>query len=97
LAVSTPQQSWVILPTLGDATEALPGPFARETAKSLAGNDPYWSFTGTDKATPVTWYLAGTLPDWSGTPLALVVVLEQDNTVSAKAVGQSLFASAVHP
>jgi cell division protein FtsW (lipid II flippase) len=97
LAVSTPQQSWVILPTLGDATEALPGPFARETAKSLAGNNPYWSFTGTDKATPVTWYLAGTLPDWSGTPLALVVVLEQDNFELASVTGQNLLDKALQP
>jgi cell division protein FtsW (lipid II flippase) len=90
LAVNTPQQDWVILPTLGKSVEALPGPFARETAKSLAGENPYWSFTGTDKETPVTWYLAGTPPDWSGTPLALVMVLEEDNAMLANTIGQKL-------
>jgi cell division protein FtsW (lipid II flippase) len=97
LAAKTLQQGWVILPALGDSTEALPGPFARETAKSLASENPYWSFTGTDKETPVTWHLAGTLPDWNGTPLALVVVLEEDNPAAANTIGQNLFASALHP
>ncbi len=97
LATSTPQQGWIILPTLGESVEALPGPFARETAKSLAGKDPYWSFTSTDEETPVTWYLAGTLPDWSGTPLALVVVLEDDNKMSAHSIVQELLHKALQP
>jgi cell division protein FtsW (lipid II flippase) len=97
LAANTLQQNWVILPALGNSVEALPGPFARETAKSLADKNPYWSFTGIDKETPVTWYLAGTLPDWNGTPLALVVVLEEDNPTLAKMTGQKLLETALKP
>ena len=97
LAANTLQQGWVFLPALGDSAEALPGPFARETAKSLAGENPYWSFTGIDKKTPITWYLAGTPPDWSGTPLALVVAVEKDNSISANTIGQSLFNQAFQP
>ena len=97
LAVNTPQQGWVILPALDKPIEALPGPFARETALALAGEDPYWSFNGTGNDPPLTWYLAGTLPDWSGTPLALIVVLEENNSTLAKIVGQSLLGLALLP
>ena len=97
LAANTLQQGWVILPALGDSAEALPGPFARETAKSLAGENPYWSFTSTDKEAPITWYLAGTPPDWSGTPLALVVVVEEDNPAVANIIGQQELDQALQP
>lgn len=90
LAVNTLQQGWVILPALSEPVEILPGPFARETAQSLASESPYWSYTSTNGETPLTWYLAGTLPDWSGTPLALVVVLEEDNSAQAKIIGENL-------
>jgi cell division protein FtsW (lipid II flippase) len=95
LAANTPQQGWVILPALGDTVEALPGPFARETAQALADKNPYWSFTGTADKTPLTWYLAGTLPDWSGTPLALVVVLEENNSILAETIGQKVLDKAL--
>jgi len=97
LAVNTPQQGWVILPSLGKSVEAVPGPFARETALSLASKNTYWDFTGTDEEIPVTWYLAGTLPDWNGTPLALVVTLEEERLVLAKMIGQELLERALQP
>jgi hypothetical protein len=97
LAVNTPQQGWVILPALDEPVEALPGPFARETALALAGENPYWMYTGIMDDPQITWHLAGTLPDWSGTPLALVVLLEQDSLVLARAIGQELLQTALQP
>ena len=97
LAVNTPQQGWVILPVLGEPVETLSPPFARETAQEMAGDNPYWSFMGANADTPVTWYLAGTLPDWSGTPLALVVVLEERNSMLASKIGGELFNTALQP
>jgi len=97
LAVNTPQQGWVILPALGELEESLPGPFARETALTLADKNPYWGFTGVDEDNPLTWYLAGTLPDWSGTPLALVILLEENNPAMANSIGQSLLKTALQP
>ncbi|MGD8403349.1 MAG: FtsW/RodA/SpoVE family cell cycle protein [Anaerolineales bacterium] len=91
LAVNTPQQGWVILPALGKPTEAIPAPFARETALELADNNPYWSFTSASSNSALTWYLAGTLPDWNGTPLALVVLLEENNRPEAVQIGEELF------
>jgi len=97
LAANTPQQGWVILPALDKVSEALPGPFARETALTLAGDDPYWSFTTSVKDSPLTWYLSGTLPDWKGTPLALVVALEEDNPILANLIGSELLSIALGP
>jgi len=97
LAVNTPQQGWVILPVLGEPDEALLAPFSRETAQALAGDDAYWSYTSAAGETPLTWYLAGTLPDWSGTPLALVVVLEEKNSWLASRIGGELLNTALQP
>ena len=97
LAASTPQQGWVILPALGEPAESLPGTLANETARTLAGENPYWSFTSSSVDTPLTWYLAGTLPDWSGTPLALVVLLEESNNARAEQIGENLLETALKP
>jgi hypothetical protein len=90
LATNTPQQGWVILPALGKPVEVLPAPFARETALELADNNPYWSHTSVSGDAALTWYQAGTLPDWNGTPLALVVLLEENNISAASQIGQDL-------
>jgi hypothetical protein len=97
LAVNTPQQGWVILPALDEPVEALPGPFARETALAFAGENPFWSYTSVTNDPPLTWHIAGTLPDWSGTPLALVVLLEEDNRPLASEMGQELLDTALQP
>lgn len=97
LAVNTPQQGWVILPALDQPVEALPGPFARESAQALAGKSPYWVYTNTDEHAELTWYLAGTLPDWNGTPLALVLLLEENNHTLVNTIGQSLLGAALKP
>ena len=90
LAANTPQQGWVILPALGESVQAIPAPFARETALGLANNNPYWGYMSTSSDSALTWYLAGTLPDWSGTPLALVVLLEENNRSDAMQIGNDL-------
>jgi hypothetical protein len=97
LSANTPQQGWVILPALGTPKDALPGPFARETAQELAGENPYWSFSNSANDAPLTWFLAGTLPDWSGSPLALVVLLEEDNSRLANQIGKELLTNALEP
>lgn len=97
LAVNTPQQGWVILPALDEPVEALPGPFSRETALVFMGDNPYWSYTGTMNDPQITWYLAGTPPDWNGTPLALVVLLEEADRPTAAKIGKSLLATALQP
>jgi len=90
LALNTPQQGWVILPALGESRIAFPETNAHDTAQELAGENPYWSFISVASDMPLTWYLAGTLPEWSGTPLVLVVLLEQGNSSLASQIGGEL-------
>lgn len=97
LAVDTPQQGWVVLPALDKAAETLPAPFADETAQSLSTDRPYWTYASTTDQPALTWYLSGTLPDWNGTPLALVILLEEKNPVLAGVIGRDLINAALPP
>ncbi|HRQ24953.1 MAG TPA: hypothetical protein PLF42_16115 [Anaerolineales bacterium] len=35
--------------------------------------------------------MAGTLPDWRGTPLVMVITLEENNTFLAEFIAENLF------
>jgi hypothetical protein len=41
--------------------------------------------------------LAGTPPNWQGTPIVLVVLIEQDNVRLAERIGQELIVDAMSP
>ena len=43
----------------------------------------------------ITWYLAGTLPNWLGSPLSLALVLEEDNPEAAREIGLNVFRTAL--
>lgn len=98
-AVNTPAQGWVILPA-GSASAAINSSGAVQAANMLARSDlPAWeSFgVGSSPTTTVSWYLAGTLPDWQGTPLALVVLLEEDDPKAAGSIGLTVLQAAMQP
>lgn len=92
-AVNTPEQGWVVLPVLSQPFEAIQPRAADEAALAfIQQGRPYWSHVGQaslDK-TIVTWLLAGTLPDWKGAPLALVIALEENNIPLANYIGENL-------
>jgi cell division protein FtsW (lipid II flippase) len=92
-AVNTPEQGWVVLPLRGTPVDALQAEAAREAAVSLTKTGkPYWSHVGQSSTSEftVTWLVAGTLPDWQGAPLVLVVVLEENNVFLAEFIADSL-------
>ncbi len=102
MAVNIPQQGWVILPALGAPLQALSAQSASSTAEALmVRGQPFWQASGkgveTQEQQTITWYLAGTLPEWQGTPLALVVTLEEDNSRLAELLGQTLMKEALQP
>jgi len=102
MAVNTPQQGWVILPPLGEPVQALSAQSASSTAESLmVSGQPFWQASGkgveTQEHKTITWYLAGTLPDWQGTPLALVIAIEEDNPSFIEYLGQTLMQEALQP
>jgi cell division protein FtsW (lipid II flippase) len=97
-AVETPSDGWVVLPGTGQPTQCLSAEGANRVTQSLQGRgNPFWEYSGNelDKTRPVTWYLAGTLSNWSGTPLAIVVVLEEFAPAQAKAIGREVLQTAI--
>ncbi len=80
-AVDTPQQGWVVLPNKA-SVKSLPAAGSQDAAEQLAIQGyPLWGSLGS-AFTPegkITWYLGGTRSNWQGSPLAVAVVLEEDN------------------
>jgi cell division protein FtsW (lipid II flippase) len=99
-AVETPAAGWVVLPELDKQVQCLPADGAERVAESLQDTGkPFWEYvgSGSDKAQPITWFLAGTLPNWSGTPLAVVVVLEEKTPSLAQSIGRDVLQKAIQP
>jgi len=99
-AVNTPSDGWVVLPALGTPVEAIRASAADETAQSLAvDGESYWAHVGQAKSdeSPVTWYIAGTPPNWQASPLVVVVLLEEDNVKLAQQIGRELLVDAMNP
>jgi cell division protein FtsW (lipid II flippase) len=99
-AVNTPRDGWVVLPTLTEPAKALPTLETDAAGQSLAvTGQAFWEWTGQSQANGkyFTWYLAGTLPNWQSTPLAIVVALEEDNLPLAIVIGRNVIKTALGP
>jgi cell division protein FtsW (lipid II flippase) len=99
-AVNTPQEGWVVLPALETSITAIQASVADEMAESMmVSGKSYWAHIGSAKGpeSTVTWYVAGTPPNWQATPLIVVVLLEEDNTRLARWIGQELLVDAMNP
>ena len=73
---------------------------ANEAASSYLTEDQmYWSHIGQseEKELSFTWFIGGTSPNRQAAPLALVVVLEEDNTRLAERIGKELLIDAMNP
>jgi len=98
-SIDTPHQGWVIIPA-DAATPALNYPDLEETVNNLASADlPAWQTVGLagSGGQQVTWFIGGTLPNWAGTPLALALVLEENNAYLAQSIGQAVLRAALYP
>jgi len=98
-AINTLEQGWVVLPAEGTPREALQAEAANQAAAALiVQGKAYWSHVGQSSLDDgiITWLVAGTLPDWQGTPLALVVTLEENNTFLANHIGDTLLDAALN-
>jgi len=81
-------------------TPALNYPDLEETVNNLASADlPAWQTVGLagPRGQQVTWFIGGTLPNWAGTPLALALVLEENNAYLAQSIGQAVLRAALYP
>ncbi len=94
IAINTSQQGWVVLTPSSQPFEALKSKTAAETASSLiVEGKPYWRYivNASMNNSTVTWAISGTFPDWGGTPLVLVIALEQNNPLLAESIQEQLF------
>lgn len=93
MAVNTIEQGWVVLPATNQPTQVIQAEAGQEAILSFVKNqNQFWSHisqASLDK-TVVTWYVAGTQANWQGTPLTLVVVLEENDVALAELIGDSL-------
>jgi cell division protein FtsW (lipid II flippase) len=98
-AVNTPEAGWVILPNLSQPVRIFPAGIAVHTAESLVVTDmPVWqevarAYSGENRW--LTWYLAGTLPDWKGSPIVVALLIEEDNPSLAIQTGQAVLQAAL--
>ena len=100
IAVKTPTQGWVVLPALSEPINVLPPATVVETVQTLmVTGHPFWQWSGIagQGVATVSWALGGTLSDWQGTPLAIVVLLEDGNQQWAASIDQQLLEAATQP
>lgn len=100
LAVDTTQQGWVVLPALSQPLDIFSPDVAGKAALQLAAqNQLYWEWKGLAESNneTISWYLAGTLPNWQGTPLSLVILIEGNYPYTAQYIGQQLIQTATKP
>jgi hypothetical protein len=85
---------------LGEPRNILSPAVADESARAFVGaGQGFWEHAGqaAQDQTVTTWFLGGTVPDWQGTPLTVVVVLEEDNLHLARQIGRDLLAESSLP
>ena len=98
-AVNTPEQGWIALAS-GTATQALPQTNLTSSAQMLNDSSlPVWTSVANARSSQntITWFIGGTTPDWKGTPLALAIVLEENNPQLAQQIGMALLQAATSP
>jgi cell division protein FtsW (lipid II flippase) len=100
LAVNTRAQGWIVFPPPGKPVTVLGASAVRQAIAlfSVTGK-PFWEFGSVERGahTSISWYLAGTLPNWQGAPLAIAVLLEENNPQQASLIGRGVLEKAIQP
>lgn len=107
MAVDTPQSGWVMLPESSKPELVLQEKVANNTADALADDElPIWQVVSagdegvgnSSEANPgYSWFIGGTLPEWPGAPVAIAVLLEENDPQRVLEMGESLLQSAMQP
>jgi cell division protein FtsW (lipid II flippase) len=101
LAVNTPQSGWVILPPLSEAVTVYSSEAAQSASQMLSMDEtPAWqsmALVYDEEGKPYSWFLGGTLPTWPGAPLALAVLIEEDDPQGVTEIGETLLNEAMQP
>lgn len=100
LAVDTPAQGWVILPTLTDPKAVLSRDITDSVMAALTPpQSALWILSGSalEKEKAFQWFITGTPMDWQGAPLTLVVLLESNDSALARRIGVRLSLAVISP
>jgi len=99
MAVDTPMQDWVVLPGKNAPAPTPLGGRNNAVQTLQLANLPAWQITATAQSSQskITWFLAGTNSGWSGTPLALALVLENNDPEGAQTIGETILQSILAP
>jgi len=100
MAVNIPREGWVVLREEGMPIEACQASAAEEAAQSfIREGENFWAHTSRAQGgeSSVAWFIGGTLPNWQASPLAVVVVLEEESPRMAEEIGRRLLESAMTP
>jgi cell division protein FtsI/penicillin-binding protein 2 len=100
MAVNTPSEGWVALPALGTPIEVKQVSAWEEAVLAYLANDQaFWRYIGLEHEgeSSFTWFIGGTPPNWQGAPLALVVIVEEENIPLVRHIGNELLIDALSP
>jgi Cell cycle protein/Penicillin binding protein transpeptidase domain/Penicillin binding protein A dimerisation domain len=107
MSVKTPQAGWVMVPPTSEPQQVFSSEAANTTANALSDDElSIWQVVSAGdegvgnsrESNPgYAWFIGGTLPDWGGVPLAVAVLLEENNPQRALEMGQSILQSAMQP
>jgi cell division protein FtsW (lipid II flippase) len=96
--MENPGGGWLLLPVLNQPLEIINSQSAIRATQTLAvPGSRIWQIIQNPPGEEITWYLGGTSPDWSGLPLAIVLVLEETNLPLAEEIGQTVLSTAMGP
>ncbi len=107
MSVKTPQAGWVMIPPTSEPEQVFSAEAANSTANALSDDElSTWQVVSAnnedvgnswDARPGYAWFIGGTLPNWAGVPLAVAVLLEENNPQRALEMGQSMLQSAMQP
>jgi len=96
-AVDTSEAGWVFLS--GERSEqVISQEKADEINEFLKSSDiSGWEISaqGVDAHNRIAWFVAGTPPNWSDTPITVVLVLENQHPIKARSIGRSIYNVAI--
>jgi cell division protein FtsW (lipid II flippase) len=96
--VENPINRWSILAALSETAEVMSSVEAAGFIHNLkSDNGILWLISLIPEGEDVTWFLGGTTTEWTGAPLAMTLVLEEQNEILAKNIGETLLWSAMNP
>lgn len=100
LAVNTPVQGWVILSATTKPVIVMEPEISLKLGELLhVTNQPLWQTVSVtrEERKYFTWYAAGTIQNWQGTKLTIIVLLEENNAPLASFVGRNIIFDAMKP